>query len=198
MADLLLTCALGNVFTSGQKMVEWNQLDVASFLEQATGFLAEHGQLDGPSCHAPPAKRARSVGLSSHVSSLTLTFVYVWLCWNISVTTQIYLSSVVWWWYFSKCARYPFRAPSVTSKWSPHYLKYWLIIRHFFVILPTILQLHSLFCVPGEFDWRQWRQSAWGSNPSLPSGDPLRVLKCPGSPWFPPVRWRIRRRAFLW
>lgn len=51
-------------------MVEWNQLDVASFLEQATGFLAEHGQLDGPSCHAPPAKRARSVGLSSHVSSL--------------------------------------------------------------------------------------------------------------------------------
>lgn len=49
-------------------MVEWNQLDVASFLEQATSFLAEHGQLDGPSCHAPPAKRARSVGLSSHVS----------------------------------------------------------------------------------------------------------------------------------
>lgn len=45
-------------------MVEWNQLDVASFLEQATGFLAEHGQLDGPSCQAPPAKRARSVGLS--------------------------------------------------------------------------------------------------------------------------------------
>lgn len=43
-------------------MVEWNQLDVASFLEQATGFLAEHGQLDRPSCHAPPAKRARSVG----------------------------------------------------------------------------------------------------------------------------------------
>lgn len=44
-------------------MVEWNQLDVASFLEQATGFLAEHGQLDGPSCHAPPAKRARSESL---------------------------------------------------------------------------------------------------------------------------------------
>lgn len=44
-------------------MVEWNQLDVASFLEQATGFLAEHGQLDGPSSHPPPAKRARSVGL---------------------------------------------------------------------------------------------------------------------------------------
>lgn len=46
-------------------MVEWNELDVASFLEQATGFLAEHGQLDGPSCHAPPAKRARSVGVPS-------------------------------------------------------------------------------------------------------------------------------------
>lgn len=44
-------------------MVEWNQLDVASFMEQATGFLAEHGQLDGPSCNAPPAKRARSVSL---------------------------------------------------------------------------------------------------------------------------------------
>uniref|UniRef100_A0A1A8HQY6 UBX domain protein 7 n=1 Tax=Nothobranchius kuhntae TaxID=321403 RepID=A0A1A8HQY6_NOTKU len=48
---------------TGQKMVEWNQLDVASFLEQATGFLTEHGQLDGPSCHAPPAKRARSESL---------------------------------------------------------------------------------------------------------------------------------------
>uniref|UniRef100_A0A3B4U1A7 UBX domain protein 7 n=2 Tax=Seriola dumerili TaxID=41447 RepID=A0A3B4U1A7_SERDU len=48
---------------TGQKMVEWNQLDVASFLEQASGFLAEHGQLDGPSCHAPPAKRARSESL---------------------------------------------------------------------------------------------------------------------------------------
>ncbi|XP_028988144.1 UBX domain-containing protein 7 [Betta splendens] len=48
---------------TGQKMVEWNQLDVTSFLEQATGFLAEHGQLDGPSCHTPPAKRARSESL---------------------------------------------------------------------------------------------------------------------------------------
>ncbi|KAJ3594938.1 hypothetical protein NHX12_004243 [Muraenolepis orangiensis] len=38
---------------TGQKMVEWNELDVASFLEQVTGFLAEHGQLDGPSCNAP-------------------------------------------------------------------------------------------------------------------------------------------------
>ncbi|XP_068426948.1 UBX domain-containing protein 7 [Clinocottus analis] len=48
---------------TGQKMVEWTELDVASFLEQTTGFLAEHGQLDGPSCHAPPAKRARSESL---------------------------------------------------------------------------------------------------------------------------------------
>ncbi|KAJ3594960.1 hypothetical protein NHX12_004265 [Muraenolepis orangiensis] len=48
---------------TGQKMVEWNELDVASFLEQVTGFLAEHGQLDGPSCNAPPAKRARSESL---------------------------------------------------------------------------------------------------------------------------------------
>ncbi|XP_014823306.1 PREDICTED: UBX domain-containing protein 7 [Poecilia mexicana] len=48
---------------TGQKMVEWNQLDVASFMEQATGFLAEHGQLDGPTCNAPPAKRARSESL---------------------------------------------------------------------------------------------------------------------------------------
>lgn len=52
-------------------MVEWNQLDVASFLEQASGFLAEHGQLDGPSCHAPPAKRARSVGPSSYTLPLS-------------------------------------------------------------------------------------------------------------------------------
>lgn len=58
------------MFTEGQKMVEWNELDVASFLEQATGFLAEHGQLDGPSCHAPPAKRARSVGVGPSFSSL--------------------------------------------------------------------------------------------------------------------------------
>lgn len=50
-------------------MVEWNELDVTSFLEQATGFLAEHGQLDGPSCHAPPAKRARSVGVTSRFIS---------------------------------------------------------------------------------------------------------------------------------
>ncbi|XP_062337365.1 UBX domain-containing protein 7 [Osmerus eperlanus] len=48
---------------TGQKMVEWNQLDVASFLEQVTGFLTEHGQLDGPSSQAPPAKRARSESL---------------------------------------------------------------------------------------------------------------------------------------
>lgn len=41
-------------------MVEWNQLDVSSFLDQVTGFLTEHGQLDGLSSQ-PPAKRARSV-----------------------------------------------------------------------------------------------------------------------------------------
>lgn len=64
-------------------MVEWNQLDATSFLEQATGFLAEHGQLDGPSCHAPPAKRARSVGLSSRVSSHSL----ISLCGSIGIST---------------------------------------------------------------------------------------------------------------
>ncbi|XP_072525396.1 UBX domain-containing protein 7 [Salminus brasiliensis] len=47
---------------TGQKMVEWNQLDVTSFLEQVTGFLTEHGQLDGLSSQ-PPAKRARSESL---------------------------------------------------------------------------------------------------------------------------------------
>ncbi len=50
---------------TGQKMVEWNQLDVTSFLDQVTGFLSEHGQLDGQSSQ-PPAKRARSV--SVHIS----------------------------------------------------------------------------------------------------------------------------------
>ncbi|XP_064197630.1 UBX domain-containing protein 7 [Anguilla rostrata] len=48
---------------TGQKMVEWNQLDVASFLEQVSGFLSEHGQLDGLSSRPPPAKRARSESL---------------------------------------------------------------------------------------------------------------------------------------
>ncbi|KAG7456994.1 hypothetical protein MATL_G00241890 [Megalops atlanticus] len=48
---------------TGQKMVEWNQLDVSSFLEQVTGFLSEHGQLDGLSSRPPPAKRARSESL---------------------------------------------------------------------------------------------------------------------------------------
>ncbi|XP_026063094.1 UBX domain-containing protein 7 [Carassius auratus] len=47
---------------TGQKMVEWNQLDVTSFLDQVTGFLSEHGQLDGQSSQ-PPAKRARSESL---------------------------------------------------------------------------------------------------------------------------------------
>lgn len=45
-------------------MVEWNQLDVSSFLDQVTGFLTEHGQLDGLSSQ-PPAKRARSVRAQS-------------------------------------------------------------------------------------------------------------------------------------
>ncbi|KAL4608374.1 UBX domain-containing protein 7 [Arapaima gigas] len=48
---------------TGQKMVEWNQLDVSSFLEQVTGFLTEHGQLDGLSSRPPPAKRARAESL---------------------------------------------------------------------------------------------------------------------------------------
>ncbi|KAJ8357872.1 hypothetical protein SKAU_G00206660 [Synaphobranchus kaupii] len=48
---------------TGQKMVEWNQLDVSSFLEQVSGFLSEHGQLDGLSSRPPPAKRARSESL---------------------------------------------------------------------------------------------------------------------------------------
>ncbi|XP_056322204.1 UBX domain-containing protein 7 [Danio aesculapii] len=47
---------------TGQKMVEWNQLDVTSFMDQVTGFLSEHGQLDGQSSQ-PPAKRARSESL---------------------------------------------------------------------------------------------------------------------------------------
>ncbi|XP_053316109.1 UBX domain-containing protein 7 [Spea bombifrons] len=47
---------------TGQKMVEWHQLDVTSFLEQVTGFLGEHGQLDGLST-SPPKKRLRSESL---------------------------------------------------------------------------------------------------------------------------------------
>ncbi|KAM3931722.1 UBX domain-containing protein 7 isoform 2-T2 [Leptodactylus fuscus] len=47
---------------TGQKMVEWQKLDVNSFLEQVTGFLAEHGQLDGLSS-SPPKKRQRSESL---------------------------------------------------------------------------------------------------------------------------------------
>lgn len=43
-------------------MVEWSQLDASSFLDQVTGFLSEHGQLDGQSSQ-PPAKRARSESL---------------------------------------------------------------------------------------------------------------------------------------
>ncbi|XP_066565115.1 UBX domain-containing protein 7 isoform X2 [Amia ocellicauda] len=47
---------------TGQKLVEWHQLDVTSFLEQVTGFLSEHGQLDGLSSR-PPKKRVRSESL---------------------------------------------------------------------------------------------------------------------------------------
>ncbi|XP_072263754.1 UBX domain-containing protein 7 [Pyxicephalus adspersus] len=47
---------------TGQKMVEWHKLDVSSFLEQVTGFLGEHGQLDGLSS-SPPKKRLRSESL---------------------------------------------------------------------------------------------------------------------------------------
>ncbi|XP_068136562.1 UBX domain-containing protein 7 isoform X2 [Hyperolius riggenbachi] len=47
---------------TGQKMVEWHKLDVNSFLEQVTGFLGEHGQLDGLSS-SPPKKRLRSESL---------------------------------------------------------------------------------------------------------------------------------------
>ncbi|XP_078065363.1 UBX domain-containing protein 7 isoform X3 [Mustelus asterias] len=47
---------------TGQKLVEWRNLDVNSFLEQVTGFLTEHGLLDGLSC-SPPKKRLRSESL---------------------------------------------------------------------------------------------------------------------------------------
>ncbi|XP_053163430.1 UBX domain-containing protein 7 isoform X2 [Hemicordylus capensis] len=47
---------------TGQKLVEWHQLDVTSFLDQVTGFLSEHGQLDGHST-SPPQKRTRSESL---------------------------------------------------------------------------------------------------------------------------------------
>lgn len=46
----------------GQKLVEWHQLDVSSFLDQVTGFLSEHGQLDGHST-SPPQKCSRSVSM---------------------------------------------------------------------------------------------------------------------------------------
>ncbi|POI34940.1 hypothetical protein CIB84_001309, partial [Bambusicola thoracicus] len=47
---------------TGQKLVEWHQLDVTSFLDQVTGFLSEHGQLDGHSTN-PPQKCSRSESL---------------------------------------------------------------------------------------------------------------------------------------
>jgi hypothetical protein len=39
---------------------------VSSFLDQVTGFLGEHGQLDGHSS-SPPKKCARSVSMSSNI-----------------------------------------------------------------------------------------------------------------------------------
>lgn len=52
-----------DIFCSlGQKLVEWHQLDVTSFLDQVTGFLSEHGQLDGHST-SPPQKCSRSVSM---------------------------------------------------------------------------------------------------------------------------------------
>ncbi|OCT81114.1 UBX domain-containing protein 7 isoform X1 [Xenopus laevis] len=47
---------------TGQKLVEWHKLDPNSFVEQVTGFLGEHGQLDGLSS-SPPKKRLRSENL---------------------------------------------------------------------------------------------------------------------------------------
>ncbi|KAG8445517.1 hypothetical protein GDO86_010327 [Hymenochirus boettgeri] len=47
---------------TGQKLVEWHKLDPTSFIEQVTGFLGEHGQLDGRSS-SPPKKRMRSESL---------------------------------------------------------------------------------------------------------------------------------------
>ncbi|NWS73929.1 UBXN7 protein, partial [Crotophaga sulcirostris] len=47
---------------TGQKIVEWHQLDVTSFVDHVTRFLSEHGQLDGHST-SPPQKRSRSESL---------------------------------------------------------------------------------------------------------------------------------------
>lgn len=52
----------GTFCSLGQKLVEWHQLDVTSFLDQVTGFLSEHGQLDGHSS-SPPQKCSRSVSV---------------------------------------------------------------------------------------------------------------------------------------
>uniref|UniRef100_A0A8C0CM51 UBX domain-containing protein 7 n=1 Tax=Balaenoptera musculus TaxID=9771 RepID=A0A8C0CM51_BALMU len=47
---------------TGQKLVEWYQLDLSSFLDQVTGFLCENGQLDGLSS-SPHKKCACSESL---------------------------------------------------------------------------------------------------------------------------------------
>jgi hypothetical protein len=57
----------------GQKLVEWHQLDVSSFLDQVTGFLGEHGQLDGLSS-SPPKKCARSVSISDGQLSIPVSW----------------------------------------------------------------------------------------------------------------------------
>lgn len=61
--DFIFTCLDFFFQFLGQKLVEWHQLDVSSFLDQVTGFLGEHGQLDGLSS-SPPKKCARSVSIS--------------------------------------------------------------------------------------------------------------------------------------
>lgn len=60
-------------------MVEWQKLDVNSFLEQITGFLAEHGQLDGLSS-SPPKKRLRSVSMTQRMFFLFYNFfLYIYI-----------------------------------------------------------------------------------------------------------------------
>lgn len=66
------------LFLTGQKLVEWHQLDVTSFLDQVTGFLGEHGQLDGHST-SPPQKRTRSVSI------MTKTVYFLFLIRNKSI-----------------------------------------------------------------------------------------------------------------
>lgn len=57
---------------------------------------------------------------------------------------------------------------------------------------------HFLTSSIGKLDWCQWRQPVRGCDQSLPTGNSLRVLKCPWHSWFPSIRRGIGRRAFLW